>query len=191
MESDRRRFFRINDEVDLKIRPIKSDDEMGAINDYYHNLESFAHRNEFNFQLSQHHADLQHVEDKFPELARYLRVMQKEIDRLSEKLEVNEEKFGGERCSVNLSAQGLSLYTHTQYELNTLVDCQLQLIPSHLRIATLARVIICQVEEGSEQKSYLVALDFEHIREAEQEILVKHVHSQQLQQLGANQLDRE
>ncbi len=69
-------------------------------------------------------------------------------------------------------------------------------MPSKQQITILARIIQSEIvknpaSKNKNNKSYVVSLDFEHIHEADQEILVKHVHSLQLKKLGDAMLEKD
>ena len=187
MHADRRRFFRINDSLGLKTSTINPKEEQQCIEDFHRNQHEYSIRNEFNFQLAQHQVDLHSIEKKMPELARYLTVMQLQIDRLIEQILPEQNAFLNDHKDVNLSAQGISYVTQDHVTIGSLQQLHLELQPSKQQLIILARVVKCQTINSSTAASFLISLDFEHIHEADQEILVKHVHSKQLQQLGEAQ----
>jgi len=194
MSQERRRFFRINDTLGLNITAIPVKDEISFIDNFFKNLQEYSTRNEFNYQIAQHQSDLQHIENKMPELARYLVIMQKQLDLLSEKLLTNQNSFEGIQQKVNLSAQGMSLQTPESRNIGELVELQLQLMPSKQKIAILARIVQSEINKSAthsdkDGEKFVVSLDFEHIHDADQEILVKHVHSLQLKKLGNAMLE--
>ena len=99
-----------------------------------------------------------------------------------------DDDFSDSEKQANLSAQGISFYSDTGADKGSIVELNLRLLPSRQQIVCFARVIDCS-EDQHDQGKYRLSLDFEHIHEADQEILVKHVHAKQLRDFGASRFD--
>ncbi len=190
MSDERRRFFRIDDTVGLKAERIDPKQVEEKIEHFRQNRHEYSMLNDFNFQLDQHRADLRKISERMPELGRYLKVLQQQIDYLTEKLLPDDERFVDREQPVNISAQGIAFYSSESADPGDIVELHLKLHPSQHRIMVLARVIQCE-RDRKQEGQYRIALDFEHIREADRELLVKHVHGRQLQALGASRYDNE
>lgn len=190
MHNERRRFFRIEDTVKFKLNPIAADAQAQKIDSFRSDHHEFSIRNEFNYKLEQHAADLLHIRKKNPELGRYLGVLQEQIDLLTEKLINVDDDFAPEEQFVSLSAQGISLQYGEALQPDQLLELNLKLMPGQLKIVILARVMECEPKQG-ESNAFEVSLDFEHIHDADREILVKHVHGKQLSELGAARLEQQ
>ncbi len=183
MQQDRRRFFRIEDTVGLKLVPIERKQLDDRVDKFWNDQHQFTLRNEFNYQLDQHQADLQLIKNKIPELGRYLGVLQQQIDLLTERVVNDNDDFTEFETPANISAQGISFDSKLAFKKQDLVEIHIQLIPSHQKIVALATVIEYLVQPIN--KEYNLSLDFTHIHEADQEILVKHIHARQLNALSA------
>lgn len=179
---ERRRFFRIEDIVGLKTAPVDKQELPQRLDEFWNNQHDFSIRNEFNYKLDQHKADFQKINKKMPELGRYLSILQEQLDILTDKLLEDEDKFTELEKQVNLSAQGISFYSEEPAAIGEIVELHLKLMPERQQIVVFAKVVKCQKEKDGK---YRIALDFEHIHEADREILVKHVHGKQLRALGA------
>ena len=190
MSDERRRFFRIDDTVGLKAERIDPKQVEEKIEHFRQNRHEYSMLNDFNFQLDQHQADLRKISERMPELGRYLKVLQQQIDYLTEKLLPDDERFVDREQPVNISAQGIAFYSSESADPGDIIELHLKLHPSQHRIMVLARVIQCE-RDRKQEGQYRIALDFEHIREADRELLVKHVHGRQLQALGASRYDNE
>lgn len=55
-------------------------------------------------------------------------------------------------------------------------------MPSGLRLVIIARVV--KVEMDPDQGENRISLDFEHLHEADREILIKHIHRKQMEALS-------
>ena len=185
MTSERRRFFRIDDEVMLGFDVIEPAEVDGRLDDFWQNEHTFSIRNNYNFQIEQQIADFNKIEKKMPELARYLSVMQAQIDLITERLVEDERDAALARYDANISAQGISFEYGTAPPVEALVELNLKLLPSGLRLVIIARVV--KVENQPESDRYRVSLDFEYVHEADREILIKHVHGKQMESLSSAQ----
>ena len=188
MSNDRRRFYRIEDRVYLQTRTLKPAELETELEEFWSNHHQFLMRNEFNHRLDEHLADFYAIQDKMPELARYLGVLQTQIDRLTETLLPEQSSTPERDIRVNLSAQGISYVTDEVFKPVDVVELKLQLQPSRQELVIFARVVLVEDfeehEEDGDYGLYRVSMDFEHIYEADREILVKHVHSKQLRALN-------
>ncbi len=178
MQQERRRFFRIEDNVGLKLTTIEPGQQESRIQQFWNEQHQFSLRNEFNYRLEQHQSDLLVIKNKMPELGRYLSLLQQQLDLLTDKVINDQDDFIDFEASVNLSAQGISLHSEQPYSAGQLVELHIQLLPNQQKIVTLGTVIESINPSGN--KLFNLSLDFTHIHEADQELLVKHIHARQL-----------
>jgi c-di-GMP-binding flagellar brake protein YcgR len=186
MSDERRRYFRIDDTVSLSTTPVCADELDDRLDDFWNNQHLFSIRNEYNHQLEEHLADFHAIENKMPELARYLSVLQKQIELLTEKLIPEQDQFSSDSQDVNISAQGIAYYSDEAVKMGDVLELNLKLAPSGLQLVAFARVVMIEDHNNTEQGKYRISLDFEHMHEADQEILIKHVHAKQLDEIGAS-----
>ncbi len=184
MSDERRRYYRIEDEVCLSMQLIAQSEIDDCLEDFWANEHAFSMRNNYNFQIEQHTADRHKIETKMPELARYLEVMEKQIERITEKLIGEEHDAIMIQKAANLSAQGISFATDQPPPEGELVELKLKLLPSGMRLVIIARVVLVENNSSREQDKARVSLDFENLHEADREILIKHIHGKQLEALS-------
>jgi len=122
-----------------------------------------------------------------PELGRYLGVLEKQIDRLTDKLVGDDNDQAMTQKSVNLSAQGIAYYDDQDLDQNELVELKLKLLPTGFRLVIIARVVLVEQDRDQDQGKYRISLDFENLHEADREILIKHIHGKQMDSLGSAQ----
>ena len=187
---ERRRFFRIEDIVGLKTEVIDQPEVQKKLDNFWNDQHEFSIRNEFNFKIEQHQADLQKIKAQMPEVGRYLTILQEQLDLITDKLLKDEDKFAELELQVNISAQGISFFAEEAVNPNDIVELHLRLLPSRQQIVVFAKVIDCQKLDDASGR-YRIALDFEHIHEADREILIKHIHGKQLKALGASRFGEE
>jgi hypothetical protein len=189
MTQERRRFFRIDDIVGVKSAVVEKPQLDKRLDSFWNDQHEFSIRNEFNFKLEQHQADLNHIKGKMPELGRYLSVLQEQIDLLTDRIIHVDDSFVAEEKEVNISAQGIAFFSDERVTAGDIVELHLKLLPGQQEIVTFARVINCNSVRTTEKNKYKISLDFEHIHEADRELLVKHVHGKQLKSLGASRFE--
>lgn len=188
MTAERRRFFRIEDTIGLKTEVVPQQDVEKKLKQFREHQHQFSLRNEFNFELEQHRADLKKIKNRMPEVGRYLEVLKKQLDILTEKTLADKQSSIDEEVPVNLSAQGISFYSNEAVHPDDIVEMHLKLLPENETIVIFSKVINC-IKEDNEKGTYKIALDFEHIHDADREILAKHVHGKQLRALGASRFE--
>lgn len=181
MSTERRRYFRIEDEVSLACRLIEADKLDATLNDFWQNEHEHSIRNNYNFQIEQHIADFHKIQNKNPELARYLEVLEKQIDRITDKLIGDEFDQSLTTCEASLSAQGIAFEQENAFADDSLIELSLKLLPSGLRLVIIARVVQSEPVDDGRHK---LSLDFEHLHEADRELLIKHIHGKQMESLS-------
>lgn len=184
MTEERRRYFRIEDEVMLAMRPIDNSEVDDCLEDFWANEHIFSIRNNYNFQIEQHISDRHKIASRMPELGRYLALLEKQIDRITDKLIDDEDEQVMSHKLANLSAQGVAFYTDQTLQQGDLAELKLKLLPSGLRLVIIARVVLFETDVGHEQGKHRVSMDFENLHEADREILIKHMHANQMESLS-------
>jgi len=187
MTRERRRYYRIEEEVMISLKPIETSELDARLEDYWSNEQIFSIRNNYNYQISQHLADRHVIEKKMPELGRYLSVLQQQIERLTDKLIVDDDEHSMQSKTSNLSAQGISYHDDAALQQGDMVELKLKLLPSGLRLVIIARVVLVETDSGQDQGEIKISLDFEHLHEADREILIKHIHGKQMEALSSAQ----
>jgi len=182
MSAERRRYYRIDDELLIAVSPIANEQIDDHLEDFWANQHTFSIRNNFNYQIEQHLADRNKIENKLPELGRYLAVLEKQIGHLTDQLISDDAEQPMTRKMVSLSAQGVAYIDNQPLPVDELVELKLTLLPSGMRLVIVARVV--KIEQDPDLGGSRVSLDFEHLHEADREILIKHVHARQLESLS-------
>ena len=184
MTDERRRYYRIEDEVLLVLQLIEPADIDDRLEDFWANEHAFSIRNNYNFQIEQHIADRHKIENQMPELARYLGVLEKQIDSITDRLIGDEHDNQMVRKKANLSAQGISFIEAQAPGQGDLLELKLKLLPSGLRLVIMARIVLVEPDSAGAQDKTRISLDFENLHEADREILIKHIHGKQIESLS-------
>ena len=179
-DEERRRYFRINDEVAMSFSLIN--EEYGGEN----NLKDTQGLNqEFHVSLEmQIRQAMAEVRGQSPKVAHVLDLLNQKMNLLRS----NEQMAGSEPMlkAANISACGISFCWHDKLDINQLVNMSMYLQPRHELIRTEAHV--AAVNENLDQATkdaepYIIHFDFHNIHNAYQELLIQHVVQRQGYQL--------
>lgn len=184
-DRERRRYFRIEDEVGLRVTPIPAAEEARAIDAFEDERSHASLMNELRALRDAHLPQRRSLEYKFPTVATYVRLLEKQIDLLAQAIGDDDGYAADPDTAVNLSAQGLCFDRDEPLEIGSLVELKLTLFPDLTHIRTLARVI--RSEEPSDKGT---AVELTHLREADKEAIVRHVHTLQRLRLQAQAEER-
>jgi len=178
-QAERRRYFRIDDQLSLQCRSIEDDE----IESFEYKRDRFSIYNTFMRKNEQKLPLFKVVEKKQSDVAEYLRFMDEKINSLA-KLFVSKEAMLPDvpTHNVNLSAQGMRFFSQEEYQKGGLIEMRVKLFPSKIFMMLYARVVSCIVcSDGLEQANqFLVSVDYEYIHEEDREAIIKHTHRKQL-----------
>ena len=184
MSNERRRYFRIKDTVSFTVTTVDPDELQTQIDNFWDDQPVFAVRNQLDRQLEQQLADFKVIEEKMPELARYLTVLQAQIENLTTKVLPKQTSTYGTQ-KVNISGQGMSYISDQKLTADGTVKLCLELLSTGQGITIFAQVVSVGQMPGQTSKQYRTSLDFTHIYESDQALLVKRINAQQLENIVA------
>lgn len=186
MSEERREYFRIDDEIALDYRQI-SNGEAELLREKIQSrvIDRFTAASSFNATSRQMTHVMHKVQVQSPELARCLQAIDQKLNMIAQ-LFVSEEIKLNERPTreVNLSAGGIAFRVQNEIKVDSLLELRMVLFPSLVGILTISRVIQCErVEDGNLKFPWQVAVVYEHLRETDRELLVRHIMSKETEQL--------
>jgi len=172
-DRDRRRYFRIEDRLGLLVVPLGPDEEVRLIE----SLETPSSRagllNDLHAIRDLHLPERRALEYKFPTVAAYIKVIETQIEMLAQAIGDGEGFPNSPDTDACLSAQGIGFHWPMSLEIGGCVELRLTLFPDRVHVRALARVVRCDATEGQDHQ---VAVDFTHLREADREAIIRHVH---------------
>jgi len=180
MNHERRRYFRIEDSVQLKLLPVDEASLETRIQQFHNQPPARLGLHEIDMRRRQQaEKDLERISQQHPEIGRYLESMQRQLDQLVELgCARTDDVVDPSPVAVNLSAQGIALASQRCLEPGAMIELHLRLRPAEGGIVILARVVRCRADAKA-ANVYRVALDFEHILEADRQRVARHVFDQQ------------
>jgi hypothetical protein len=186
--AERRDYFRINDAVALEVEPIAAD----ALSDYEARFETDRLRCGLANYLSHRDEQLlpkrKKLEKRDPDLVSYLDELERRISLLAD-LVVNDGD--GEPCPshvVNISGSGIDFAYHKPLPEGSYALLRIRLFPEQTRIMAIGRVMhaghYADSKPGdAERGDFRAGMHFVRIHEEDRELLIKHIHSLQMQSL--------
>jgi len=182
---ERRRFFRIDDEVNLFYQKVdeKMVVEPSHLSD---NILSNCSLSSALELISQDSAQLLYrLERNQPDVAEYLRLIDSKIDLLSQAIMLQGGQFKENSTrNANLSAAGIAFEVEQQLEQGDFLEIKMLLVHCMAVIVAYGKVVYCKKSQsGDDQYPYLVGVDYVNLKDQDRELLIKHVVKKQLQQL--------
>lgn len=172
-EDERRKYFRIIDEVDVNYRivdAVEEDDQSHVIS---HGFE------EINNDIK---ATLDNLEAEQPQLAKSLLLLNKKLDMMiavSELENAQAQLAAYQLDEVSLSACGIAFPTDEALSNDTLLDLSLYLHASEQQVAIRGQVVECQSIESDEGSKYCLRVEFVDVDETTRENLIQYVLERQ------------
>ncbi len=185
-EEDRREYYRIEDTIALEIRPLSATEATGqeVLQDAspLFNLLSELHLSEFE---SQHL--LRQISERDRNLAAFLKSQNKRIDLLSQVIAITALGQIGEPQPVIISEGGIDFQHPSPIAAGARLSVKLVLMPQALGLLLRARVTHCD-RKGD---GYDVGTEFEHLTDAQRQLLARHILQKQAQErrLARDQLE--
>lgn len=183
--TERRRFFRIDDQMTLFCREI-APEEVPESNDLHQEItDVFSLTAALDCLTQEASSLLRKIERKYSNIADYLKIFDKKLDLVARAMLIRDERLAEQPTnSVNISASGMAFDWENPIEKGTTVELKMVLIPSLIAVVTYGNVVYCkQIKSGSEQPQYHIAVDFLADREQDREVLIRHVVKRQMQQI--------
>ena len=176
---ERRTFFRIDDKAIIRLQKTNIENYNNAEQILKDNaLSSFLLGSSFAALELDYQTVINKVKRSMPDVNLYLELINKKIDLISQHLLNADPIMDTPATPINLSASGISINTADEYQIDDLVEIKLILLPKRLGIMAFGRV--ARIEKQG--NGILISIDFEHIRESDQELIVKHTLNKQLQE---------
>jgi hypothetical protein len=188
MSDERREYFRIADEIALDYRLIKEQEVDQLMERMQSRLvDRFTAASSFAATSRQMAHVIHKVQTDTPELARCLQALDQKLNMIAQ-LFVSEEMGLEEQPTrqVNLSAGGVAFSAQHEIPIDSLLELRMVLFPSMVGILTISRVVQCvRCNDDNKQFPWQIAVEYEHLRETDRELLVRHIMSKETEQLRA------
>lgn len=174
-EEERRRYFRIDDEVAISFTLLEDESEA--------NQESLNEEFHMSLEVQIRHA-MADIRSQSPKIAQVLDLMNQKINllRTADSVDGSSPVLKG----ANLSACGVAFSWHESLPISQQLMVSMYLQPNHELIRTEAHVAAVTANKEASSSSddqYVVRLDFDNIQKNYEEVLIQHVVQRQGYQL--------
>jgi len=169
---ERRRYFRLDDEVILDFETITHEEaHQWKVKHVQHQSELAELERDISSILAQ-------LQSQNPAITKVLDLLNRKVNLLVSPLgnkntdkEISQTEM---RTRVNLSACGMAFHSKEPMAENENLRVQMQLKPSNAPVSLIGTVVGVEASDNIDAP-YLVRVNFEGLREAEQELLIHHL----------------
>lgn len=181
---ERRKYFRIDDNVMLKYRVIPTEEVQSTTDRLKVPIpNAFSLSSDFAAMREQITMLKRSIEKNNMQIAQYMQLIDRKLDMVAKVLLV--QNMGGDENLwrlVNLGAGGIAFDSPVVLPASSILEIKLGLLPSHAGLRTLGKVLRSdKLPEG--KIGYRVAVAFLHVRDSDRELLVQHILWRQAQAL--------
>lgn len=179
-ERERRRSFRVDDDVHMVFRVIKEDSEL-----HQHGEDQTVQTCRALMQLrelgSQSGHILANIRKQHSDIAQYLTLLDKKIEAVAQI--AGAMSMGGDMAPntrVNISVGGLAFSQDSPLVTGQRLAMRIVLFPSHLCIQPKGRVVYSREQpQADRQHRHRIGVEFEPLSEQEQDQLIRHLLEKQ------------
>jgi len=184
--SDRRRFFRIQDDVALRFNTVSHEQLEAALQQVQNGYpDTINLASSFATISARLHQSLDRVRRELPDVATLLEGLNEKLDMLVQLMAVRDAGLDDHPThAVTLSASGISFHDDSALPVGALVELKLVLFPQYLCIQCFGEVVHCNRSDTlGVPRTYDIGVDFTRIRESDRDLLVQHITRKQSAQL--------
>ncbi|WP_020161547.1 MULTISPECIES: PilZ domain-containing protein [Methylobacter] len=182
---EKRRFFRIDDEVDLFYRKIDQHEAAGAGPAENNVLTHYSLSAALEMLSQESTVLLRRLEKSQPDVVNYLKLIDRKIGLLAQAIITQDSAFREKNArNVNLSAAGLAFESEEALKPGEFLEIKMWLVSCMAMIVTYGKVIYCNEQPAADGRyPYRIGVDYIGMEEQDRELLIKHVVKRQLQQI--------
>lgn len=186
-QQERRRFFRIEDTVNLFYK-IVDENAVQALSHVSDDVLSNCSLAAALDVLAQEGRIISaRLEKNEPEMFEYLKVMDTKINLIAQAVMMQDAQFTEhDSRDVNISASGIAFAADEALQKEQLLEIKIMLTSCMAVIVAYARVIYCCQNVKGGPYSYVIGVDFVNMKDDDRELLIKHVVKRQMQQIRDN-----
>ena len=185
LAEDRRRFFRIEDEINLYYKRV--DDKLlnesnSSSEDVLGNCSLSA---ALDMMSQESQLTLRRLERNDPDVADYFKILENKIDLIARAVLMQGMDLSDQKTrNVNMSASGIAFDCEESMQAGECIEIKMLLASSMTVIVTYGKVIHCKKNADNESDfSFIVGVDYYNMKEQDREMLIKHVVKRQMQQI--------
>lgn len=189
---NRRRFFRITDEVDLTYRVVDAH-EIAKSSHITNHILGTCDLSAALASITQESTKLVHrIEKKQPELIQYLKLLEEKIDLIAQAVLSDKLTESNNTSKINLSASGLAFQCHEVLPAGAFLELKMVLASIRVLLVTCCKVIQCEQRRTADGlPAFQISADFINLSEQDRDLLIQHLVKRQMQQIRAKKYQQE
>ncbi len=177
-QPERRRYFRIDDEIVLVYRSISRKDIPDPEQFQSRFVDCFSLTSTLAYLTQESQAQLRLIQRDYPDVAKYFEALERKIEVLAQAFMISNTNLTDQpTCKVNLSASGIAFDTEQLLVEGQILELKMVVLPGLVGIMTFGQVIYCR-EQGD--GLYRAGVEFFSLRDQVREFLIRHVVKRQL-----------
>ena len=181
---ERRSFFRINDEVSLSYRVLANHETDRKPGLTIGGITGVALATEFEKMRVNSRVLFRHVEKDYPDVARYLGLLEDKLDMLLRAVLLAEGELVDQPTQhVNISGSGIAFKSDSEVKPGASLMLNFILYPTLTGISAYGTVVNCQPEEGG----FRIAAEFSQLSDDDRDLLIRHIVKKQMDGLRNEQ----
>ncbi|MGR9051852.1 MAG: PilZ domain-containing protein [Gammaproteobacteria bacterium] len=185
---ERRRYFRIDDEVNLYYR--KVDEKLIQQTSHMSGnlLANCSLAAALDMISQESRVMMNRIERNTPEVADYLKLIDSKIDVIAQAIMMQGTEFKEQDTrNANLSASGVAFDTEEAMAPGEYLEIKMLLVSCMAVIVAYGKVIYCHAKASPDHHfTHVVGVDYINMKEQDRELLIKHVVKRQMQQIREN-----
>ncbi len=184
---ERRQYYRINDDVSVSFTHINPLAEIPDLEQLEKEIPvSFRLVNELQQIESEAKKFLGKLQSSEPEVALYLRTLDKRIESLGNTIVKQHLSTHHNRKAVSLSGSGLKVIVEKALPIDSLIIIEMLLPDTRTAIRCYGKVVSCTNNDSK----FDLAINFERIREVDRDAIVHHIMKQESRQIRKKHRDQ-
>ncbi len=189
---NRRDYVRIESRIGLGWERIAADmppDQL--VRTFEQRSRSIGMMSELNHRSDELTPAMRVIAEQHPEIAQYLKFLQSTIEHLAEQWSTSSQQADSDQLQdVVISAAGIEFDCTEPCQAGDKLEIIFSLHPSRARMLVVGEVLRVDEISVEQQTRWRLALAYRHIRDADQELLIRHIHRAQLDELRRARMDR-
>lgn len=182
---DRRRFFRIDDEVNLYFKVVDEQTVLSASQVTNDVLDNCSLVTGLDVLDQEARLVMQLIEKSNPDVAEYLKIIDTKINLIAqETMRQGHEISDSNIRNANISASGVAFESITEVKEGEFLEVRLLLTSCFAVIVIYGKVIYCNKNANNDElMPFQIGLDYINLKDHDREVLIKHVVKRQMQQI--------
>ncbi|PKM46588.1 MAG: hypothetical protein CVV05_02615 [Gammaproteobacteria bacterium HGW-Gammaproteobacteria-1] len=175
-QPERRKFFRIDDDIYLEYRRLDEEDYQQRLTQ-----PPGARQDSAGLALQLHSLTTQssnilsQIRKRDPDIGQYLAIIDRKLELLTRALLGSQlGNISGPNTHVNLSGNGIAFLSGEALERDCKLELRLMLFPGNTVVNSLGRVIHCLSGRSGAALPYRIGVEFTHLAEIARDALVRH-----------------